>query len=239
MSIAQTFADTFVAPERALAAVTARRSFVPPLLASTLAALAFAAVLVPRLDYERSVDEALDRAAIAAPQAQAQTPHEREVAVEAARKMGSVGAYAGALFAPSLRALGIAFALFVGFRLAGQRPAFVPTLAVTAWSLLPLALRALLAIPAVARRGSIAASEVTGLLPSSLAALAPPGASPRLASALSGLDLFSVWALGLLALGMAEVAGATRTRSVAVVASLWVAYLLLFHVALPGLAGPR
>ena len=56
----------------------------------------------------------------------------------------------------------------------------------------------------------------------------------------SSLDLFALWALVLLALGMARVAGSSRLRAGLVVAVLWsaqVAFLKLAPAAMA--AGPR
>jgi hypothetical protein len=242
MSTAQTFqsfAEALVAPRRGLAAAAASGSFVPPLVAATLAALALAAVVTPRLDFERGVDEALDRAAAApgAPSAQPASPHDREVAVARAEKLGRIASYATGLFAPALRAVAAAVALFLAFALVGTAAPFRGTLAVAAWGFLPLGLRSLLLLPAALTMRGVAPEDVERALPSSLAALLPGSADPRLQAVAASLDLFSAWAVVLIALGMAHAALTTRPRAFTVVGVLWASYVLLRHVALPGLAG--
>jgi len=233
VSTAETLLDTFVAPGRALDRAARGRSAWPPLAVGVAAALAFAAALVPRADFERGARDALDRAP--AEVAAKLTPHDVEQALEQARKLGAVTLYAGAVAGPPLVALAVAGLLLAGFRLAGARPAFRPTFAVAAWGMLPLALRDLLALPAVLIRRGIAPEEAGRLLPSSLLALAA-GAPARALPVLQSVDLFALWAAGLLALGMAGVAGTSRPRAALVVTLLFAAYLAV-RFALPGLVG--
>ena len=231
MATAQTLAETLVAPGRALAGVAARRSIVPPLVAATVASLAFTLVLVPRVDFAATVQERLDKD----PQlAQQMSPHEREVAVERAEKIGGAGAYAAGALTPALRAVAVALCLWMAFRVAGSRPAFGGTLAVASWALLPLALELLLSLPALWRRHGITAQQATALLPSSPAALLPASAPAPLLGVAGALDLFALWSVALVAIGMAQVAAVSRARAWAVVLVLWCSYVLLQHVTLPG-----
>ena len=234
MSTAHLFADIVLAPERGLAAAAERRSLLPALLAATAAALLAAAVLAPRVDYQRTVEEQLEQH----PEAAAQmSPHDREVALAQAQKLGGVSTYAQGALGPVLRTLAIAFCLFVAFRVANRPVPFAPTFSVAAWATLPLALKDLLSIPAVWRMQAVSVQEAERALPSSLAALLPEGARPQLAAAAGAVELFALWSLVLVALGMAHVAQVDRRRSFTIVAVLWVSFVLLQRVAAPGLAG--
>ncbi len=236
MTTARLFTDSLLAPSRGLAAAAARRSIAPPLAAATAVTLLVAALLAPRVDYRRTLDAQLDRD----PQATAHlTPHDREVALQQAEKLGGVTAWAGGLLTPALRALAIAVGLFVAFRVAAAPASFGPTVAVAAWGTLPLALHDLLSVPAILRMQGVAALETERALPSSLAALLPEGASPPVLALAGAFDLFALWSLALVALGMASVAGVSRRRALAVVLVLWGSCVLLLRVALPGFAGGR
>ena len=76
-------------------------------------------------------------------------------------------------------------------------------------------------------------------MPSSLAALLPDGASPPVLALAGAFDLFALWSLALVALGMASVADVSRRRALAVVVVLWASWVLLQRVALPGFTGGR
>ena len=222
-------------PTTELPMAAERRLFWAPLLIATAAALLFSIVAVPRIDVDGAASEAIDRD----PGAAQMTPHERETKIEQARKVTALSFYAGSAFGTGLTALLAALGLWTGFRVAGGRPAFAPTFTVTAWSLLPGALAALLAIPAVLVRGTVPVEQLPTLLPSSLAVLLPPGANPQLAALLGAVDLFSLWALWMVAAGMAGVARFTLRRSIVTVFVLWASYVAVFRVALIALQGPR
>ena len=222
-------ARTLAAPALGLASAVERRRSLAAVALGTLAALALAAVAVQRVDYETAAAAELARS----PKSAEMTPHDREEAIATARKVGEVGGWAEAIGGPALRTLGLAVALFLAFRVAGTRPAFRETFAVAAHGLLPVWLERLLAIPAALARAPIPADQASSLLPASPAALLPPGAPPALAGALSGLDLFALWAVVLVATGMARASGASRRRATVVVVVLYAAWVAVARMALP------
>jgi len=221
----------FAAPSRTLARAAARGSVLPPVVATVLASLLLAAAVVPRVDWATVAERSMDRG-----YAGQVTPHEREQAVEQARKLGAVKAYAGAAIGPVVNALLVAFLLFLALRVAGARPPFRPTLSVAAWGLLPTAAGKLLSIPAVLRAGDLAPDGVPRLVPWNGAYHLPPGAPAALQAAAGSLDLFSLWAVALVALGMASVAQVSRLRAGTAVAALWAALVAVGMNAAAALA---
>lgn len=217
MPVARILADLFVSPARALSAAAGRRSFLPPILIATAASLAFAAVLVPRVDWERMARIQLDRL----PDAAQLTPHEAEEKVATVRKLGAVSGYGGAAVGSAAAALLTALGLWAGLRVAGARPEFAPSLAVASWGLLPGAAGRLLLVPAVLARPAVDPRAVGALAPWSAAWFLPAGASPPLVALASSASLFALWIAVLLAVGMAQVAQVSRARAGAVVAVLW------------------
>jgi hypothetical protein len=234
MLASSTVARSLLQPGRALAAVPSRRALIAGLAAATLASLLAAAVVIPRVDYAGDADLKLSMR----PDAAEMTPYAREEAIATSVKVARVGAWAKASFVPVLRALGIALAAFLALRVAGGKPLFADSIAVSALAVLPLALRDLLAIPAALVRGTVRPEDAARLLPSSLAVLLPGGAPPPLARAAAGFDLFAIWCAALLAIGMAAAARVSVVRSAAVVAVLFLALVAVGDVALPALA-PR
>jgi len=225
---------TLTAPGRGLATAVARNRLLTALLAATLASILVALVTVPRIDFTRGAAAAA--AAAAGPEAAALTPHQLEEAELQAAKVGAIGGYAGAGFGPVLAILGTGLACWLAFKVAGTRPGLKASLAVSAHALLPLFLARLLTLPAVLLRAPLAPADLPGLLPSSLAALLPTGSSPVLLAAASSLDLFTAWALVLLVVGMAQVAGASRRRAAVVMAVLWLAQIAFLKIAPVALA---
>ncbi len=213
------------APGRGLASAAERRRLLTALLVATLASLLVAAVTVPRTDFAKGALAGLG------PEAATMTPHQLEEAEAQAAKLGALAGYAGAGFGPAFAILGTGLACFLAFKVAGTRPGFKASLAVSAHALLPLFLAKLLTLPAVLLKAPLTATELPGLLPSSLAALLPASASPVALAAAGSLDLFTLWALTLLVIGMARVTGATRLRAGAVVAVLWLAQVAFLKLA--------
>jgi len=232
-------ARTLATPALGLASAVERRRSLTALAVATLATLAFAFAAVPRIDHERAAARDLDRG----PKAAEMTPHDREEAIATARKIGQVSGWAGAATRPALFTLGAAVFLFAAFRVAGTRPGFRDTFAVAAHGLLPIWLAKVLAIPAVLARAPVQVDDVDRLLPSSAAAFLAPGAPAALQGALGAVDLFALWAAALVAAGMARASGASRRRSAAVVAVLYLSWIAVVRVALPALAaagpGPK
>jgi hypothetical protein len=226
MSTLQILADVFAAPTRGLAAAANRRSVLPPLAAATVASLLFAALLVPRLDLDRTIADRLEKAREAEATAQ-MTPHQREEAIAQGAKVAQIGLYARGAFGPAGMALGAAFCLFAAFRVAGAKPAFVPTLAVVGGGQLPQFLPTLLTMPALLGQSGMTADESGRLLPTSPAAFLAAEAQGVHVGLLSALDVFDLWALGLLVIGMAQVAGVSRARAAAVTTVLWLSWVAL------------
>jgi len=233
MSASLSVPDTLSSPGTFLPWAAERRLFWPPLVAATLVALLFAALAVPRADFEGAAQDAIERQADSAQM----SPHEMETTLATARRVGALGAYLGAALGTGLKAAAAALALWLGFKVVGGRPGLAGTFTVACWGLVPGAVELLLSIPALLARPQLPPDEIGRLLPATLGVLLPQGAKSPLASLLWSVDLFSIWAVVLVAIGMAAVAGVSRRRSLLTVAVLWMGYVSVFQVALPTFGG--
>lgn len=214
-------------PSRGLALVIERRRSLTVILVATAASLLFAAVAVPRLDFEKAAARQLE----SAPGGAEMTPFQREEEAVKARKVGSVAVYAASAFSPALSVLATALILWLAFKVAGTAPPFKGTLAVAAHGLLPVLLAPLLLLPALVAKAPVDPEALGRLLPSNLGALLPEKGSPILLAVASSFDLFSFWSLALVTAGMIGLTGASRRRAGTVVGLLWVAYVALLKIA--------
>ena len=220
------------APVRALAEAADQRRFVWPLLLVTLVSVGFGALAVERVDFASPADDEL----VKTPDYAKMTPHEREDKIAQAVKIGVVGTFAKGALWPAFSALASAFMLWLGFKVAGGKPGFVATFAVVAHSLLPDAVKLLASLPALlTRAASLSALELERLLPSNLGALLAETTKANQLALLSSVDLFALWSLAMLAVGMVHVARVTGLRSTVVVTVLWASFVLVFRFALPSL----
>ena len=220
-------AAVLTAPRRGLELVVARRRSLTAILIATAVSILFAAVAVPRLDFEKAASKQLEMGKEAAEM----TPFQREEAIEQARKVGSIAVSAGSAFGPAFSVLAVAFFLWLGFKVAGTAPPLKGTVAVAAHGLLPVLLAPLLLLPAVVTKAPVDPEALNRLLPSSLAAFLPDQASPVLLALASSFDLFSFWSLALVTLGMIRLSGASPRRATTVVGLLWLAQVALLRIA--------
>jgi hypothetical protein len=221
-------------PATFLARAATRRLVWPPLIGATLAALLFAALAVPRIDFEGAAADAIDESGTSGQL----SPHERETTLATARRVGELGAYLEAGLGTGLKAMGAALALWLAFQVVGGRPDLRGSLSVACFGLVPGALERLLSIPALFSRQRVAPWDLDRLLPSSLGALFEQGGRSPFASLLWSFDLFALLAVVLVAAGMVAVAGVSLRRSLATTAVLWLGEVAVFHVALPAFGGP-
>ena len=91
----------------------------------------------------------------------------------------------------------------LAFKVAGTRPGFKATMAVSAHALLPLFLAKLLTLPAVVLQAPLLPAELPRLLPSSLAALLPSSASPLAQAAYVNL-MMNIIGRGLVAISQTD-----------------------------------
>jgi hypothetical protein len=222
-------------PTTQLPRAAEQRLYWVPLLLATAAALLFSIVAVPRIDFEKAAADALDRSEGAAQM----TPHDREVKLEQGRKVGALAAYAGAAFGTGLSAVLAALGIWLAFRVVGNKPGFAQTFTVTCWALVPGAIEAVLSVPALLVRGTIAVEQLASILPGNLGVLLPVGLTGPLASFLGAMDLFSIWSVWIVAAGMAGVAHVSIRRALVTMVVLWLSYVAVFQVALPTLGGAR
>lgn len=211
-----------VAPRRTFEAVGRRPTWVPPMGALGLAAAVNTLVLTGRTDFAALTREAMERSG------QAADPQRVELVAALQRAL----APATAIVSVPIALLALALVLWVAFKLVGGELSYRQSLAVVGHGLLPWLPAMLLSLPSLLARPAFGLDDYEGLglfpstLPASLGALAPEGVSPGLLSALSSLDLFSLWSLALLALGFSIVARIPALTAAVTVGALWLVYVL-------------
>ena len=216
---------TLMEPGLGFGRALARKRTAIVVLLCTALSLGATALILPTIDADAVAAEKLT------PEL---TVHEREQATEAATKLYRVIRWGLAAFTPVVLALALALALWLAFKVAGAPAAFRGTFTVAAYAGVPAALKALLEVPAAMARAPVAPSQLAELLPSSLAAVLPASLPAPALAAAGAIDLFTLWAVYLVAGGMLQVSGASRLRTFGVIAVLFTAYVALFKVAPAG-----
>jgi len=230
MQAFKTLLTVLWAPARGFAQAVEGRRVILPVAMATCLMIVCNGLAMSRLALEATIITALEKS----PKSSDMTPFERQQAIETGVKVGKIGMIASSLFSPAFFWFAVGLGLFVGLAVAGGKPRFGGSLRVAARGMAPALLRApVLSLPARWRHDSLTAEELGRLLPSNIAAVAlePSQAITPLGGLLAALDLFELWAVVLLVIGMAQVAGVSKLRAGVAVGVLWAGYVAALRVA--------
>jgi hypothetical protein len=148
---------------------------------------------------------------------------------ERAMKIARVFAVGFAVVVIPVLYLLFAAVLLVGFRLLGSEISFRKTLSVVVHGMLPMAVAAVIGIAIALSRDKLSFEQVQGgsLVMSNLGFLAHEGTSKALRALLTSVDLFSVWAIALLATGYRIVAKVSSGTAWGTVLVVWILGVLI------------
>lgn len=166
---------------------------------------------------------------------QSLTPEQMEQQVEFSKKLVPLFPIIGAVFTPIIY-LVIAGIFALGMMLIQAKTTFKKILSVVSWSYTATALVQSLVFIAVVlvqdqeTLNSIDPTQGVNIVPSNAGAFLPSGTSGAVMAAASSLDLFSIWYLIILSIGLAAIAGAkkiTPKKTAGVVFGLWIVWVLV------------
>jgi hypothetical protein len=166
---------------------------------------------------------------------QSLTPEQIEQQVEFSKKLVPIFPLFGAIGTP-IAYLVIAGVFALGMMLIQAKTTFKKILSVVAWSYTATALVQSLVFIAVVlvqdqeTLNSIDPTQGVNIVPSNVGAFLPAGTSGALMALASSLDIFSIWYLVLLAIGLAAIAGSrkiTPKKTGAMVFGVWLAFVLV------------
>jgi hypothetical protein len=227
------------APDRGMPRVVGEERYGGALLVVTACALAAAFAIGARLDVSQAVYErnangpepaALGKANVNADTQEApKSDREIDDEIRKDRAVARVGLGFGAgLWTPfSYVLLGVA--VYVLGRYVGGKPTFKRSLSTAAHAGLPAAVKSLVIAVAATRQPSLAPAQAGELVRPFLTPADPIAA--RLAA---GTDVFALWAVVILAFGLAEAARITRLRAFVTMSVAFALWLAITRLALGG-----
>jgi hypothetical protein len=213
-------------PGRTFESIARRPTWVAPVVLWTILSVAVAAVLVPRIDYEKLTRRAMEK------RGQTVSEDRLQAIVEQQKKFGGAITYAISACSPVVITLLVAAVLLGAFKAFGWDLTFRQSLGTTAHAFLPGMVGAILLLILLPRQESVDPSGIGDLLRSNLGFLVERDSAKALHSLLGAIDIFSIWSLVLFTVGYAAAAKVRRSQAAAVVVSLWA----LFVLARAGLA---
>jgi hypothetical protein len=207
-------AGVFFSPVRTFESIARRPTWLAPLVLWTLVSLAVAAALLPKIDYETLIRQAIQK--------RGQTvPEERMSAIiEQQKRIGSIIAWVAAAAAPAALSLIVAVVIWGAFKAFGWDARFSQSFGVTTHAYLPGVLKSLLLIFLIRRQESVNPQALGDLLRSNLGFLADDS-SKGLHALLGSLDIFALWTVALLVVGFAAAARIKRGSAAGIIVTLW------------------
>lgn len=205
-------------PSQTFADIARKPDWVVPLLLLLVVSYISVFTITGKVDFNSAYREQME--------AQHMPADQQERAMRFASAIGKSVMYV----APFLGIGGLVVAaalMFLGLRMVGGQLTFLQALSVTAYAWMPHVLAGIIGIVVGMTRKTIGVEELQTLVHSNPAFLVHMKTNPMLFNFLSSLDLFTVWVIVLLTIGLAIAGKVSKAKSFAVVFTLWALFVLL------------
>ncbi len=208
-------AGVFFSPVATFGSIARWPTWIAPLLLWTALSAGVTAVLLPRIDYEQAIRQAL--------QSRGQSIPEDRMAsiIERQKKIGGVLAWVFGVLGPAGTSLLVAVVIWGSLKAFGWDSRFSQAFGVTTHAFLPGVLKAALLLFLITRQETVNPQALGDLLTSNLGFLVPSGSSKPLHALLQSFDIFALWSLCLLVIGFAAAARVRRGAAAGVIVTLW------------------
>lgn len=143
------------------------------------------------------------------------------------------------VFVPVLMLI-MAAILLLAFKVMGGEGNFRQSWSVALYSWVPQLLKGLLVTFLIYRAGTVTPEEIAALLKSNLGFLTDPKGNPILFALLSSIDIFAIWTVILLGIGLSYAHKTSRGKAFGIIVTLWIIVIAgkLGLAALQNLGGP-
>ncbi len=210
----------FASPGAVFEDIGRRPTVLLGLIALTLFSVLTQVAIVPHVDMEATIRANLEA------QGRETSDAEFDQALKAAEFFRWVGPVAALIFSPVFM-VGLAGLFYVALKLGGSDADFMRTLSATLHAYWPPAVVGGVLYGAVAQTvGQIPAEEIQNMVKSHVAAFLSADAPKWLSAMLSSVDVFNIWTVILLILGLSIAGRVSRGRAAAGVLGIWGIYVL-------------
>lgn len=221
-----------ISPGETFESIGRKPDWLVPLLIWIAISIAATMVLMPRLDYEPMYRSMLERNSQLTEKQREQQLDRMIESAEAGRKWG---VYAPVATVP-LMFLVVGSVFWGALRAFGADNTFRQSFSVTIYAFTPQLVKAIISTAIATTRTTIDARMANSLLKSNLGVFTDPVESPVLFAILSSVDLFTIWTIVLLAIGL-SVISRFPTNKVAILVVVLYLVVVLFKVGMAMLMG--
>jgi len=226
-SIGRIFGVLF-SPKATFASIARRPTWFLPLLLITLVSIGAAVLIGQRIGWRAVIEQQVAKNPAAQRQLEQLTPQQRQQALEAQMKYVGIAVYVASVAGPAIIILVVAAALLGLFNLVGGvSMRFATSVGIVAYAWMPRVIYGLLAIVILFLKDPQTV-DVQNIVASNPAVFLSDGAASWLVMLLGALDLFSFWAMLLLAVGYSAVnpKKLSFAKAFAVIFGIWLVIVL-------------
>jgi hypothetical protein len=199
-------------PTQTFTDIARKPDWIVPALAIIVVSFASILLAVPRLDFEGTYREAFE--------ARHMTPQQIDQAMRFTVAFAKGGMYVSPFLLLGFVAVA-ALIYFLGVRMFGGAATYMQVFSVVLYSYVPRLIRALINIPVVLSRHGIKLQEVETVLRSNLGFLVDYKTKPVLFAFLAGIDVFNIWSLVLVVIGLSIAAKLSKAKTAVIVIVVW------------------
>jgi len=227
-------AGVLIDPKKAFADIAARPSWIVPVVLMVISGLVFIYIFTSRIGWEhyfRQIAETSSRM-------QQMEAQQREAAIQMQSKFGPISGYVFAVVGPPLTLLITAGVLLLMCKLGGAALKFKQLFSMSAWSMLPRVIAGILAIVVMFIKNPDDFNLQNPLAFNLGAFMEPPPNSGKFIYSLAtSVDLFTIWTILLIALGISVAAPRVSfSKALILVVTPWI-ILVLISASFSGMFG--
>ena len=209
----------FVSPTRTFASISARPTWILPVAIAAGLALPLSELVLSRMNWRAMLTQRMAGSG--------RTLNDAQMDAMLEKMRGLAWLWdAFAVMAPVVVTLAVALVLWAACQAFGWEVRFPQSLGITAHAFFPATLASVALLVVLWNRDTIDPETVGDVLHTNLGFLVDPKADRVLHGLAASLDLFALWGMGLLVVGLSAAAKASRARVAALVLSLWVLFVL-------------
>ena len=214
----QRIIGVLMSPNETFASIVRQPDWVVPLVVILVVALVGGIVFAQRVDFASGMREAME-------QNNKLPPDQVDRMVRISTAVAKIFAYCSPVLSAIILLI-VAGALLLVFRLFGGEGDFRQAFSVTVYAWMPGIIKSIIITAIIAVR-TVSLNDLAILVRSNLAFLVTMKEHPMLFTLLSSLDVFTFWLLALLVIGFSYVSKFSKSKSAAIVISLWIIVTLV------------
>jgi len=212
-------------PKKAFAAIAAKPTWILPIVLSIVVGLAFVYLFTSRVGWDRYFHQIAETSS----RMQQMDPQQRETAIQMQVKFGPVFGYIFGFIGPALMAIIVGAVVLLMGKLGGASLKFKQTFAISSWASVPRIIAGILSIVVMFIKNPDEFNLQNPLAFNLGAFMEPPPNSGKFVYSLAtSIDLFTIWMILLLAVGLSVAARRMPfSKALILVATPWVIWVLL------------